>query len=196
MVESVAWVTERKNVLSLTLALLSLHAYLPFPADEEQFGDRRARSGGAWRWYSLSLVLFVAALLSKTVVATLPAVILVIYWWKRGKIRLADVMPLVPFFAAGIGLGLITLWMEKHNVGARGDEFDFSVVERFLIAGRAAWFYFGKLVWPYPLAFFYPRFAIDDHASGNTCSRSGPWRSSGHYGGGGKESAAARWRRC
>ena len=119
MVESVAWVTERKNVLSLTLALLSLHAYLRFaPADEEQFGDRgRARSGGAWRWYALSLVLFVAALLSKTVVATLPAVILVIYWWKRGKIRLADVVPLVPFFAAGIGLGLITLWIEEHTSG-------------------------------------------------------------------------------
>ena len=61
-------------------------------------------------------------------------------------------------------MGLITLWMEKHNVGAHGDEFDFSIVERMLIAGRAAWFYFGKLVWPYPLAFFYPRFTIDDHA--------------------------------
>ncbi len=166
------------------------------PADEEQFGDRRARSGGAWRWYALSLVLFVAAMLSKTVVATLPAVILVIYWWKRGKIRLADVVPLVPFFAAGIGLGLITLWIEEHNVGARGDEFDFSVVERFLIAGRAAWFYFGKLVWPYPLAFFYPRFAIDDHALWQYLFPIGAVAVIGALWWWAKESAAARWRRC
>ncbi len=153
-------------------------------------------SGGALRWYALSLALFVGALLSKTVVATLPAVILVIYWWKRGKIRLADVAAACAIFRHWDRFGLITLWMEKHNVGARGDEFDFSIVERMLIAGRAAWFYFGKLVWPYPLSFFYPRFAIDDHAVWQYAFPSRPWRSSWRYGGGAKESAAAHWQPC
>ncbi|HEY4311042.1 MAG TPA: tetratricopeptide repeat protein [Pirellulales bacterium] len=164
MVESVAWVTERKNVLSLALALLSLHAYLRFAPADDDGRLQTARPRDAWRWYALALVLFLAALLSKTVVASLPAVILVIYWWKRGRITPQDMLPLVPFFALGLGLGLFTVWMEKHHVGARGSEFDFTVFERILIAGRAAWFYVGKLVWPYPLAFFYPRFAIDDHA--------------------------------
>jgi tetratricopeptide (TPR) repeat protein len=164
MVESVAWVTERKNVLSLLLALLSLHAYLRFAPLERASDDRRAQPAQQWRWYAISFALFVAALLSKTVVASMPAVILVILWWKRGRLSFRDIAPLLPFFIVGIGLGLFTVWMEKNHVGARGDEFDFSPVERLLIAGRALWFYAGKLAWPSPLVFFYPRFKIDDHA--------------------------------
>ncbi|HVU89006.1 MAG TPA: tetratricopeptide repeat protein [Pirellulales bacterium] len=164
MAESVAWVTERKNVLSLLLALLSLHAYFRFAPPEQTENGRDVRLAGNWRSYTLSLALFVAALLSKTVVASLPAVILVIVWWKRGQVSGREILPLVPFFVVGIGLGLFTVWTEKHNVGARGDEFDFSMLDRVLIAGRAVWFYAGKLAWPYPLAFFYPRFKIDDHA--------------------------------
>ncbi|MES1213575.1 MAG: tetratricopeptide repeat protein [Singulisphaera sp.] len=163
MVESVAWVTERKNVLSLMLGLSSLHAYFRF-APPEIDPAKAARPPGVWRWYAVALALFVAALLSKTVVATLPAVILVLDWWKRGRLSWRDVAPLAPFFAVGIALGLFTVWLEKHNVGARGDEFAFSMIERLLIAGRAAWFYVGKLAWPYPLAFIYPRFTIDASA--------------------------------
>ena len=117
-----------------------------------------------WRWYALSLTLFLAALLSKTVVASLPGVILVITWWKRGRLTARDIAPLIPFFALGTGGGLLTAWMEKHFVGAAGFEWSYSPVERVLIAGRAAWFYAAKLAWPYPLAFFYPRFTIDEHA--------------------------------
>ena len=126
--------------------------------------DGRQPAGGHGRWCAISLALFVAALLSKTVVASLPAVILVILWWKRGRLSFRDIVPLVPFFAVGIGLGLFTVWMEKNHVGARGHEFDFSFAERLLIAGRAVWFYAEKLAWPSPLVFFYPRFQIDDHA--------------------------------
>jgi tetratricopeptide (TPR) repeat protein len=165
MVESAGWVTERKNVLSLALALGSLLSYLRFsPFEGEGTGDD-ARSIGAqraWRWYALSLALFVAALLSKTVVASLPGVILVITWWKCGRITRRDVARLAPFFLIGIGGGLLTAWMEKHFVGAAGFEWNYSPIERVLIAGRAVWFYAAKLVWPYPLAFFYPRFTIDD----------------------------------
>ena len=96
--------------------------------------------------------------------ASLPGVILVIAWWKRGRITRRDVAWLVPFFALGIGGGLVTAWMEKHFVGAAGFEWSYSPVERVLIAGRAVWFYAAKLIWPYPLAFFYPRFTIDDRA--------------------------------
>ena len=157
-VESVAWVTERKNVLSCALALGSMLAYLRFsPADVAS--DDRAR--GAWRYYVLALVLYVAAVLSKTVTASVPAVLLVVYWWKRGRVSGRDVIRLIPFFAWGLGLSAVTVWMEKTFVGAHGEEWNISPLERMLIAGRALWFYAGKLAWPYPLIFFYPRQADD-----------------------------------
>jgi tetratricopeptide (TPR) repeat protein len=102
----------------------------------------------------------VAALLSKTVVATLPATILVISWWKRGTIRWRDVRPLIGFFIIGIGLGLLTAYLEVHKVGARSDkiiELNLTPIDRILIAGRAVCFYASKLVVPWPLVFIYPQ---------------------------------------
>ncbi len=163
-VESVAWITERKNVLSLPLALLSMLTYLRFaPVNETSEGDAAAASAGRGTRYTLALLLFTAAALSKTVVVTLPAVLLVILWWKRGRVTIRDIAPLTPFFAIGLIFGLVTVWMEKHFVGAVGEEWSLTPFERVLLAGRVPWFYAAKLVWPYPLAFFYPRFAIDEH---------------------------------
>lgn len=160
-VESVAWVTERKNVLSCALALGSLLAYLSFrPFDDVPAAEQRS-GGRAWAFYALSLVLFFGALLSKTVTATLPAVLLVITWWKRGRISWRDAAPLIPFFAMGLSLAYVTVRMEQTHVGAVGPEWDLSFVERTLIAGRAVWFYAGKLFFPYPLIFFYHRWTID-----------------------------------
>jgi len=161
-VESVAWIAERKNVLSLALTLGAMLCYLRFaPVDAAPEGSRA--SNRQWRWYALALMLFIGALLSKTVVASLPAVLLVIFWWKRGRITWSDVMPLLPFFVLGASLGLLTVVLEKHNVRAVGTEWDFTFLDRLLIAGRALWFYAAKLVWPDPLVFFYPRWDIDWH---------------------------------
>ena len=156
-VESVAWVTERKNVLSLVFALCALLAYLRASPPEAPAGAR-PRSGLA---YGSALAFYLAALFAKTVTASTPAVLLVIYWWKRGRVTLRDLAWLAPFFAVGLGMSWVTVWMEKTHVGASGSEWDFSFAERLLLAGRAAWFYAGKLVWPHPLAFFYPRWTPD-----------------------------------
>lgn len=161
-VESVAWVSERKNVLSLALALSSMLCYLRF-APPEPAEDAALRRSARRLYYALAFGLFAAALLSKTVVAPLPAVLLVVYWWKRGRVAARDVAPLVPFFALAVSLGLMTVWLEKHHVGAEGADWSLSVVERCLVAGRVPWFYAGKIAWPYPLSFFYPRFSIDAH---------------------------------
>src|SRR4029077_7938932 len=59
----------------------------------------------------------------------------------------------------------VTVWMEKTHVGATGEEWNMSSMERVLVAGRALWFYADKLVWPHPLIFFYPRWAIDAGAA-------------------------------
>ena len=158
-VESVAWITERKNVLSGFFYLCSLlfylhHANINAPPALQQTNKRKM-------FYVLSLAFYIFALLSKTVAASLPVAILIILWWKRNRISLKNLKSLVPFFAAGIILGLITIWMEKSNVGAKGKEWDISLVERCLIGGRAIWFYMGKIVFPYKLCFIYPRWDID-----------------------------------
>jgi len=158
-VESVAWITERKNVLSALFFFLSILAYLKYrPLENAQKKDTDQGYKG---FYILSLVLFLAALLSKSVTTSLPAVLLLLIWWKKGKVTRRDLIPLVPMFVLGMALSAVTVWMERYNVGATGIEWELSLAERCLIAGRALWFYAGKLVWPYPLIFNYPRWDID-----------------------------------
>jgi protein O-mannosyl-transferase len=91
----------------------------------------------------------------------LPAAILVIFWWKRGKLSWrGDVLPLIPFFLLGTAAGLFTAWVERNLVGAEGSNFNYTIIERVLIAGRAIWFYLGKLFWPLDLIFVYPRWQV------------------------------------
>jgi protein O-mannosyl-transferase len=160
-VESVAWIAERKNVLSCALALASILAYLAFAPVDESTAEASRRPAGLRRYYLLAFALFVGALLSKTVTASVPAVLLVIQWWKQGTIRRADVARLAPFFVIGLAFSVVTVWLERTHVGAEGEAWNLSAVDRILIAGRALWFYAGKLAWPHPLAFFYPRWTID-----------------------------------
>jgi tetratricopeptide (TPR) repeat protein len=148
-VESVAWVTERKNVLSAMFYLTALLAFL-------RFDETRSRG-----WYALALAAFLAALLSKTVTCTLPAVLALLLWWQHGRISWRDGRALAPLFAVGVGMGLLTVWVEKYAIGAAGADWSLSPLERCLIAGRAVWFYAGKLVWPEPLTFIYPRWQVD-----------------------------------
>jgi tetratricopeptide (TPR) repeat protein len=82
-------------------------------------------------------------------------------WWKRGSVRWRELLALVPFFLLGLSLGLLTAWLEQHHVGAQGLEWELTSVERILVAGRALWFYAGKLVWPAKLTFNYPRWQIN-----------------------------------
>ena len=101
------------------------------------------------------------ALLTKTVTATLPAALLVIFWWRRGRLSLrADVVPLLPWFLLGAAAGLFTAWVERTLIGAEGVVFELSFLQRCLLAGRVAWFYAGKLIWPVDLTFIYPRWTI------------------------------------
>ena len=156
-VESVAWVTELKNVLSGVLYLAAALAYLRFDPEAFALGPAPRR----WSWYGVALVLFVFALLAKTVTSTLPGALLVLVWWRRGTPRARDVVPLLPFVAAGAGMGGVTAWMERHRVGATGAEWALTPVERVLLAGRAVWFYAAKILWPARLSFNYERWTID-----------------------------------
>jgi tetratricopeptide (TPR) repeat protein len=149
-VESVAWISEQKTTLSAVLCLGAALVYLHF--------DQSRRP----QHYIPATVLFVLALLAKTVTATLPAALLVIFWWKRGRLEWKrDAFPLLPWFAFGAAAGTFTTWMEQSSIGARGADFALLPTERFLVAGRVIWFYAGKLIWPAGLTFTYPRWTVD-----------------------------------
>jgi tetratricopeptide (TPR) repeat protein len=148
-VESVAWITERKNVLSLLFYLLAFRSFL-------RFEDERARGS-----YFAALLFFTLALLSKTAVCSLPVALLLVHWARGRAITPHWLRRLAPFFAIGLALAVVTVWYEHHHVGAAGTEFDLSLAQRVIIAGRALWFYAGKLVWPANLSFIYPRWTID-----------------------------------
>jgi protein O-mannosyl-transferase len=161
-VESVAWVTERKNVLSGLFYWAALLAYLRFSPPETDLAFRVR----PWGWYGLALAFFACALLSKTVTCSLPAALVLLYWWKRGTVVYREVLALAPLFVLGAALAAVTVLMERHHVGAVGEDWALSPVERVLVAGRALWFYAGKLAWPVDLTFIYPRWQIDAEAPG------------------------------
>ncbi len=149
-VESVAWISEQKNTLSAVFYLAAAIAYLRF--DRERQG----------RWYTLAFLLFALAVATKTVAATLPAALLVVLWWRHGRLSWRrDVLPLVPWLCFAAAAGSMTTWVERTYIGARGAAFTLSLADRFLIAGRSLWFYLGKLFWPAKLVFIYPRWAVD-----------------------------------
>jgi Flp pilus assembly protein TadD len=149
-VESVAWISELKNTLSGVLYLTAFWVYL-------RFDDTRTRGS-----YASALVLFVLALGAKTVTATMPAAMLVVLWWQRGRLDWRrDVSPLAPFFAIGIAAGLGTAWLEYAWVGAQGSRFELGLAERLLLPGRILWFYAWSLLWPSNLMFNYPRWHVD-----------------------------------
>jgi tetratricopeptide (TPR) repeat protein len=187
-VESVAWISEQKNTLSAVFYLAAAYVYLRSVATRaggsteqdppsvrgpgsslrrpEPGSPKRVSATAALalptRHYWLAFALFICALLSKSVTATLPAALLVVLWWKRGRLEWhRDVLPLVPWFAAAVLAGGFTIWFERHVIGAQGDAFGLSSVERVLLAGRVILFYLGKLFWPVNLVFIYPRWSID-----------------------------------
>jgi Flp pilus assembly protein TadD len=149
-VESVAWISEQKNTLSLVFYLLAALGWLQF--------DQRRRA----RDYLAASAFFALALATKTVTATLPGALLVIVWWHRGRIDWRrDVVPLLPWVAVAATSGLTTAWVERRLIGAEGAEFDLDAMQRVLLAGRDVAHYLVTLAWPTRLAFMYPRWSID-----------------------------------
>jgi Flp pilus assembly protein TadD len=170
-VESVAWITEIKNTLSMVFYAGALLAYLRFEdarsisSHERERVDEsplaHARSYHQTLWYLAALGLFILGLLSKTAVAPLPVVLLGLAWWRRNRIERRDVWRSVPFFVAAAVLALVTIWFQQHRAigGALVRDDDF--LTRLAGAGWAVWFYLSKVIAPVNLIFVYPRWEID-----------------------------------
>jgi len=152
-VESVAWISELKNTLSLPPLLLAMTIYV-----DGFFGAADARPGPKRR--RLSLAWFLVALLAKSSVVMFPAVLLLFAWWRRGRIARADLWASAPFFALSLGLGLVTIWFQHHRaIGEAGLAIG-GWPSRTAGAGLAALFYLGKFLWPTNLLLIYPRWHL------------------------------------
>ncbi len=149
-VESVAWVVQRKNVLSLFFFLLSALWFLIHDEDS---------SGRVGRWYWLSLAAFVLAMLSKGSVAVLPAALLLVAWWRRGNVTVRDIVLTLPFFAIAAGFTVLNVSLQTRNVAEVIR--DVTIVERVLGAAAVVWFYLSKAVLPIGLVFVYRQWDID-----------------------------------
>ena len=151
-VESVAWITERKNVLMGFFFLLTLLAWIAFV-------DKRSRR--PWMFYCLALISYALALSAKATACTLPAALFLILWLQKKPITMRRLMQIVPFVVLGIGMGLLAVWWERYHQGTNRAVFAFlSPIERILVASRAIWFYLSKIFWPSNLTFIYPRWNI------------------------------------
>jgi protein O-mannosyl-transferase len=154
MVQSVAWVTELKNTQSCLFYLLSIFWFLK--VDAEETGDRTR-----WWRFSWALLFFVMAIASKPSTVMLPGVLALCVWWRRGQIQSRNLMTLIPFVLISALASVWTIWEQKFHAGATGPEWAQTWPERLIIAGRAMWFYLGKLIWPHPLIFIYPRWELN-----------------------------------
>lgn len=156
-VESVAWICELKNTQSAVFFLGAIACYVRALETERNDAPPAPRR----RYYVLALVCAVLAILSKPSTVMLPVALGLCAWWLRGRLWWRDAFGLAPFFAlSGLAAGW-TIWEQKFHSGAVGPEWSQTFVERVAIAGRAFWFYLGKLLWPEPLIFIYPRWEID-----------------------------------
>jgi tetratricopeptide (TPR) repeat protein len=147
-VESVAWISEDKNTLSMLFYLGTLLFWLNWT----DTGERR--------FYGMALGGFALALFSKTAAAPLPVVLLLIHWWRHGKLGWKDFRQVLPFFLMAAVMCSVTVWFHDHRaIGhdiIRTDGFG----SRLAVAGGAVWFYLYKAVLPLNLAFVYPRWRI------------------------------------
>jgi protein O-mannosyl-transferase len=146
-VESVAWVSEIKNTLSLSFFLLSIDAWLD--AEEKQ-------SSG----YRRSVFYYLAAMLAKTSTVMLPLVLLLYCWWKRGHVTWQEVKRVIPYLVIAVTLGLITVYFQSKGQGDEPIELG-GFVTRLIGAGTALFHYLGKFILPVNLLPIYPRWTLD-----------------------------------
>ena len=152
-VESVAWVSETKNTLSLPLFLLACICWVE--QDEAPDGPRRNR------FYAISIVCFLLAMLAKTSMVGLPVLLLLHAWWKRGRVTEQDLVRSAPFFLVSLVLGIITIKFQHGRAIGAEKILVGGAASRIATAGMAILFYLKQIVWPVNLLPIYPRWEVD-----------------------------------
>jgi Tfp pilus assembly protein PilF len=157
-VESVAWITELKNTQSTLFYLLAIFFFMrgikTRTATTQTIFDRND---------AFTVLLALLAMTSKSSTVILPLVLYLCAWWQERRLHWRSLVSTVPIFLFAILGSLVTLLtvhlnaINDHSLEPR------SLLDRIIIAGDVFWFYLGKIIWPCPLIFIYPRWDI--HAS-------------------------------
>ena len=151
-VESVAWISEFKNTLSLPPFLLAMCSWIDF--------ENRGRP----RDYFLALGFFLIAMLCKISMALFPLIILLYAWWKRDRIGWSDLKRAAPFFAISLALGLTTVfvghWFLKAHLQPGTNPDIGGVASRLALAGQSIAFYFTQCVFPLNMIPIYPKWPV------------------------------------
>ena len=150
-VESVAWISERKNVLAMVFYVPAAMAYFR--------SQRGARKG----WYAASLVFFALALLSKTAVVTLPVALLVLTWYRRGRLEWKDLAVVAPMLLMSLVLGIVTIVFDMQQMGDTIIRPE-GLADRLAASGWIVWFYLYKAFVPVGLSLRYTRWTVDGGA--------------------------------
>jgi Flp pilus assembly protein TadD len=151
-VESVAWIAEQKNTLSTVFYLAAALAYLRFQRSPT----------ASHRNYYWATFLFILALTTKSLTATLPGALAVAIGWAQGSINWKrNARELGAWIILGATMGILSMWVERTYVGAQGAAFDLNLLQRLLLCSHVVWFYLGRLFWPVNWSFIYPRWTID-----------------------------------
>jgi tetratricopeptide (TPR) repeat protein len=165
-VESVAWISERKDLLSTFFLMFTLWAYANYVRSRQQ--NASPLRNQSWRWYALALICFALGLMSKPMLVTLPCVLLLLDYWPFERLgpstltdsdRLRKLAPLVreklPFFLLSLGSSIVTFVVQR-SAGA------VSALEALPISARIGnaivsyWSYVLKTLWPVDLSIYYP----------------------------------------
>ena len=161
VVVSVAWVVEQKNLISGIAVLATVWAWIRFASlDRPDDALESAEPVYHWKFYGLAVLFYLLAVCAKTFVCALPAAILVLTWWKLGRVTRRHLLASVPLFIITAGAGWMAAWRERYGAGAHGKAYHFSVFQHLVIAGKDIWFYAGKLLWPHPILMVYPRWHV------------------------------------
>ncbi len=153
VVESVAWIVELKNTLSLPLFLIAMCFYLDY--------DEHRR----WRDYAMALGFFLLAMLAKISMAAFPAVILLFAWWKRGRIGWNDLKAAAPFLVISVSLIATAFFAagRYHEINALADD-NLPLggfFARLALAGLSTSFYFSRFFFPVGMLPIYPQWSVD-----------------------------------
>lgn len=139
-VASVAWLAERKNVLSGLFALLTMLLFL------------RSRRTGGWLSHVACVLSFAAGLLAKTAIMPLPLSLWALDRWAPGRPARGAFLRVAPLLALSAAAAFVT-YLEEHDVPIDVPDWQLGPFS----AAAAIWFYVGKILWPTPLLGLYPK---------------------------------------
>jgi tetratricopeptide (TPR) repeat protein len=148
-VESVAWATERKDVLFAVFFFAALVYYMKWLRQKD-----RGESGV--NTYIIMVVLALLSSFSKVQAVTLPLSMLVLDYWHRRPLNFKLILEKTPFWLLSLAFGLVNLYTLRQQGSTTDDLTNFNILDRLCIGAYSVCVYLYKLAAPYPMSPLYP----------------------------------------